>query len=826
MLPNNHRPMINKLAQNTIRTNKGQFRILFVTVVLSAFMLFSVFSMGITYLDMRRLQDTRLYGAEYDIVLMNGFTEEQRKSLLENPKVQTVGTETYAGHIKSTEFDETVEIGLLWCDETFWEKQSAPAREETEGHYPIQKNEIMVTKEVLKSFGKEELEIGDSFLATYENNTGIHTEEFTISGIWDGFGHEAVAFVSRAFYEESGYELEYDGILHIKLCSNFVIPETIEKIQESLDLSERQVFQVSYYIENSLKILAGTGGLCLIIGVSAYLLIYNVLYLSVSGRIRYYGLLQALGMTKKQLAAFIRKQMLRVGISGMIAGTGAGILTSFFILPYVMEKLGISMAKTKIQFYPGILLLSVAITGAAILCAIRSPLRTATGITPLEATKYRGTDTPAYKNKKRKGGSLYWRMAKDQMKKDKKKTAVVFLSLAAGLMVFYCLTTIICSQGERTVYPNYWNADFILLNSTTTTEEMDSLQPAIDEEILNDIRRTGGVAEVHALYGIPVMFPYREDSFSDQWIRSYVKSRPYLSETEVIDDYRKNPSKYYGMMKGIDEAEFDYLNTTLGTPIDKQDFLEGRIGILQYSGYEIPDSCLDSPITFQAEGQTKAIRIEAVSYGDYYGASRNIGANVIVSEEYLNTITNPPQILGLIVKYEESYDLQAEKAIKEILEKSPYRNDISYQSKYEDMKTIQDSQGSMFELGVTISMLLLFVGMLNYTNTITGSVQSRKLTFSIMESVGMSRKQMMKLLVREGIIYAAGSVLLTLTVGTGITYIVFQSMNYMNIPFTVPVVPVLCAVVLVTMICMITPVLVYKKTVRNRSVVERLRDYE
>ncbi|KAI4449043.1 hypothetical protein C823_003572 [Eubacterium plexicaudatum ASF492] len=47
----------------------------------------------------------------------------------------------------------------------------------------------------------------------------------------------------------------------------------------------------------------------------------------------------------------------------------------------------------------------------------------------------------------------------------------------------------------------------------------------------------------------------------------------------------------------------------------------------------------------------------------------------------------------------------------------------------------------MYETGTVISLLLLTVGMLNYINTMTGSIRSRKLTFSIMESVGMSEKQ-------------------------------------------------------------------------------------
>ena len=79
-----------------------------------------------------------------------------------------------------------------------------------------------------------------------------------------------------------------------------------------------------------------------------------------------------------------------------------------------------------------------------------------------------------------------------------------------------------------------------------------------------------------------------------------------------------------------------------------------------------------------------------------------------------------------------------------------------YISKYDEMKTIQDSQSGMAEAGTVISGLLLLVGMLNYINTMAVGMQNRKLTFSIMESVGMSERQIRKLLIREGLLYAGG----------------------------------------------------------------------
>lgn len=387
MLANNNEAIINKLAKNSVKTNKKQYAILFFTIILSAFMLFCVFTIGMTYLNSSRLQNTRLNGAEYDIVTMNGFTSEQLNTLQQNENIRSVGIESYAGFIQSTEYDKTVEIGLLWCDEVFWDNLMSPARTKLDGHYPQNKNELMVTKDILKTCGNENLSVGDSLILTYENNTGVYTDEFVISGIWDGYGDTSAGFVSKAFYDETGYDLKNNGILCIKLNCNYVFPTTIQSIEKSLDFSDRQIFAPTGYIENSFKLLLGICGLALVICLSAYLLIYNILYLSVSGKIRYYGLLQSLGMTKKQLVRFIIKQMILVGILGIFIGNLLGIILCMKLVPYILGILGISTGNMTLQFNPVILIVSIVVTIFSIILGMKKPIQIATKVTPVDAYK-------------------------------------------------------------------------------------------------------------------------------------------------------------------------------------------------------------------------------------------------------------------------------------------------------------------------------------------------------------------------------------------------------------------------------------------------------
>ena len=139
----------------------------------------------------------------------------------------------------------------------------------------------------------------------------------------------------------------------------------------------------------------GICGLCLIICLSAYLLIYNILYLSVSGKIRYYGLLQALGMKKKQLSQFIRRQVFPLAVLGILAGIALGILFSLFLVPYVMSVLGIRTGGIRLHLYPAVLALSVLAAALAVLWGVHTPVRMAAGISPAEAVRFRGIQVSA-----------------------------------------------------------------------------------------------------------------------------------------------------------------------------------------------------------------------------------------------------------------------------------------------------------------------------------------------------------------------------------------------------------------------------------------------
>ena len=180
MLANNNRRVIDRMAKSTLRNNKGRNRIIFLSIVLASFMLFSFFTVGITYFKMQRLQNIRLNGGEYDAI-MYGVTEEQREKCENNPDIKRTGILAMSGYIESTEKDGTVEASCIWADPVCWDEIMAPARDWVTGVYPKADNEVMVTKEALEQAAGMDVK-----LMPYELSEGMERTRQLVESVRPG----------------------------------------------------------------------------------------------------------------------------------------------------------------------------------------------------------------------------------------------------------------------------------------------------------------------------------------------------------------------------------------------------------------------------------------------------------------------------------------------------------------------------------------------------------------------------------------------------------------------------------------------------------------
>ena len=103
--------------------------------------------------------------------------------------------------------------------------------------------------------------------------------------------------------------------------------------------------------------------------------------------------------------------------------------------------------------------------GITIFLASRKPAKMEAAVSPIEALGYRPSHN-ASKIRKAGEGNLLTRLFGEQFTKDKKRTFMVLLSLAASLSVYLCVVTMLDSQAARTIVSNFmdtFNSDNTLV---------------------------------------------------------------------------------------------------------------------------------------------------------------------------------------------------------------------------------------------------------------------------------------------------------------------------------------------------------------------------
>ena len=149
MLKNTNNAVVKRMARHSLKTGRRRTATMFLAVFLSSFMIFTIFTVGVTYFKMLKIQNIRMSGAKFD-ALMYGVTDEQAQKCENNPDITLTGFLGICGWIEKTDRDDTPSVGLGWADENYWSKMMKPAREKLEGEYPVAEDEIMVTREALE----------------------------------------------------------------------------------------------------------------------------------------------------------------------------------------------------------------------------------------------------------------------------------------------------------------------------------------------------------------------------------------------------------------------------------------------------------------------------------------------------------------------------------------------------------------------------------------------------------------------------------------------------------------------------------------------------
>ena len=800
---------------------------MFLAILLSAFMLFSVLTVGATYFKMWRIQNLRLDGAEFDAI-MYGATDAQMEKLKNNADITDVGVLAIAGFIDGSDKNDMADTSLAWVDDTYWNKMQAPAKKYVKGHYPGKKNEVMVTPRALEECGISDYGIGDSFRVKWTDTQGVqHNVDFTICGIWDGYGTKNLFYVSKAFYDASGWTLDNvsSGRIMVNFKQKIMTTAKQNAFIASMNLSKKQRIFFMTELGNSVPLYLGLLALILVTCVCAYLLIYNIMYLSVTGNIRYYGLLQTVGMTGHQIYRLIYRQMLFVGTGGIVLGIAGGCGISFFVIPSLVKAFGIR-DKVQVVFHPAIFVLTVLLVAATVYVGSRKPAKIAVKVSPIEANRYSTEIMPHGKTHlSHEKGNVIGHMGARKVFAEKKKTLISILSLAVGLSVFVCVITLLRSQGPRTIVSSAWNDDMEISNRLLSKDGA-KWKEVMDDVFLQKIADTDGVQEVHTVTTAQAMIPW-EPEFADKWMREFYEMWMEIPYEDEKKEYQEHPENFGTVLVGIDEKNFEILNESLEWPVDAKAFQQGKTCVIYRNGLSFEDRELLGKTLHAAELGNRDHAFSFVIAGvtddsTMTGPITGYPPTIIISQDALASLHLDTYTYKACVYYDKAYDTATQSRVEQIVGGSKDARCLKMESRIESMEELKAAQGNMTGVGIGISLILAVIGVMNYINTIIGNIANRRKELAILESIGMTRKQMNRMLMREGSIYALGAIFVTMVVGLPVTWGLYQSMNYMNVPFFLPVAPIGIVVLLLFVICVGAPLVLLNAMCKKGSVVERI----
>ena len=355
----------------------------------------------------------------------------------------------------------------------------------------------------------------------------------------------------------------------------------------------------------------------------------------------------------------------------------------------------------------------------------------------------------------------------------------------------------------------------------------------ITAEMMSDIQNMDGVLDVTAYrkcgdMGYEDGFDNTEGQFNG-FLEKLYEVEPGLAQYE--DAYHTG-NLWKSNIIGINEKEFGIIKEHLGLDASYKEFQEGRISFYLCSSDMVKAFKAEQPpqtLNVMIGGKQYTFEMSTVPV-DGQAEYLNLGTGLVpeyvmpyllVSQDYMDGLRLSSTIQKLKITVREGM----EQAITEQMVTRFDNGNVVINSKYEKEQELNKSFSMIYMLGNSLSAILLFIGIMNFINTMSVSVTVRRHELAVLESVGMTKQQIRKMLAYEGAWYWIIPYILILSLGTAIftgTFFFVKSSLIPYITYTYPAIPLTVSAVIVFAVCILTPLVAYW-SFSGDSVVERLR---
>ncbi|MDO4285478.1 MAG: ABC transporter permease [Eubacteriales bacterium] len=579
------------------------------------------------------------------------------------------------------------------------------------------------------------------------------------------------------------------------------------------------------------------GGMVLVF-LAGFLIIFNVFQISVASDILFYGKLKTLGATRRQISRVLYGQSARLSLTGIPAGLLTGYLFGILLVPVLITTAdgNASVPANPVIFIGSALFAWITV---AVSCAL--PARLAGKVSPIEALRYTdaATDSGRAGSRKRriakKRGAALSAMAWANLWRNRRRTALVLCSLTLGLVLMCFFYAKNASFDMEKYLTDLTVADYEIDDATNDLASgYDPESRTISEALLSDIGALGSLRETGRLYSGQAALTvseqaranlqtfYTEDRLAD--FASYDPTFPAWKESfDAALAGKSVVCTVYGADGLILDAAADdrYL---LSGSYDAEQFATGRyclaIGPSVEPGSDLPTYSVGEKIRI-ADMEFEVMAVLAPLQPMVGGSQPAFDLPLVLPSDAFLQLWPDSNL-------RKFYFNTAEEGLEEAADLlTAYQQNgatgMNITSRRTMARQYEAQTRSAAVMGYAVSMIIALVGILNFINSMATALIARKREFAMLRSIGMTKRQLRRMLILEGLFYAGLTLFASLLLGSLAVGILVRGMvagGYTTFHFTL--LPLLLCAPVLTVFAILLPCLCFRN-LEKQTIVERLR---
>ena len=731
--------VVKRISNRSIAANRKRNLFTIITIALAAALLLAVmlYGFGTSQANINRTKNTA------QIVFTN-ITQEQGDRLYEQDKIDWIGEFT----LVSTEQVNNSTFYLQYGNAEMFKAQEMTYS----GNIPVSANEIMLQQSFLKELGYG-TELGQTISIPIADGD---TVEFILSGIINvemGDIGSYMGMVSKEYADQQyGGASPIDYYVGLKNAEDMSEKEAADyanELAKSLNIPDEQVIVRSdYFVTMERGLFSSDMYLYLLIGAVTFIgsgiVIYSIFYISVAENIRSYGQLRTIGTTKKQIRKIVYLEGKKLALIGIPFGLILGNLVGYFIIPNGWNWLTSLIMTVVVGAFAFVITMF----------SIRTPVKKASLVSPIEATRYTTFQGGAKESNKLHRTISPLALAKVNLLRNKRKFLLTIISLSIGGVLLVTVSTLMVSyngaaevRGKSFPFGEY---QLELNENDDISLSQLQAQNIFNDDFVNEITALDGVSGIKRWYSIDAVCNVNGSRVKN--VQGYSRDEVSALEANLLEgtvDYDTLVSQY-GVVLLQDRADDGYCSASLGDVVE--------IEYTNVAGENVTE-------TFTVMG--------IVSNYQYAGNKKCFTMPVTLMNDIMQT--DSTDILE--IRTEDAKTAAVESQLLQIVDKNPGLSIYTFQ---ESLNYYTYQQQFMNSVMLIVAICIACFSLINLINTTLTNFLSRRQEIGILQAIGLSKKQLAQMLRYEGIIYALITTVFTVCVGSGLGVLCVNAIRAAN----------------------------------------------